>query len=83
MSLTRSISDTFAASVCKSNVTALNAMAALEHIFADKEGIAVRLVRGTTDTDITALALRNQDGTECFIYPNAAGNGVIVTAVAP
>jgi hypothetical protein len=52
-------------------------------VFADRIGIAMRIVRGATDTDITAIALCNEDGTETFIYPNAAASGLIVTDVVP
>jgi hypothetical protein len=39
--------------------------------------------RGTTDPDITYLGLRNANGTKCYIYPNAAGNGIVVSTVKP
>jgi hypothetical protein len=35
------------------------------------------------DLNITAIVLKNTNGDDCFIYPNAAGNGIIVTTVAP
>lgn len=52
-------------------------------VFGDKRGVAARIVRGSGDTDITALVLKNEDGTEVYVYPNAAGNGLIVTTTAP
>lgn len=39
--------------------------------------------RGTSDLDITYLALRNASGTKVFIYPNAGGTGVTVSTTAP
>lgn len=51
--------------------------------FFDVLGQVCEIGRGETDTDITYIALRNDSGTRCFIYPNAAGNGVIVTTVKP
>lgn len=39
--------------------------------------------RGTTDTDITFLTLRNAVGTKCYIYPDVAGTGIVVTTTHP
>ena len=39
--------------------------------------------RGTGDTDITYITLFNANGTRCDHYPNAEGNGIIVTTSAP
>lgn len=39
--------------------------------------------RGTTDIDITYIALRNASGTQVYIYPNAGGTGVTVSTTAP
>lgn len=39
--------------------------------------------RGSTDTDITYVALRNDTGVKCYIYPNAAGNGIVVSTTKP
>ncbi len=39
--------------------------------------------RGVTDTEITYIALRNSNGTKCYLYPNAAGTGITVTTVKP
>jgi len=46
-------------------------------------GTDVEVGRGTTDTDITFITLRNASGTKYYIYPNAAGNGLTVTATKP
>ena len=39
--------------------------------------------QGDSDTDITYMALRNENGTLVYIYPNAAGNGVTVSTSKP
>ena len=39
--------------------------------------------RGTSDLDITYLALRNASGTQVYIYPNSGGTGVTVSTTAP
>jgi len=83
MPLTVDTADVFARDVGKAVTAEQNAMAVLHRIFGDSAGIAVRLVRGTTDENITAIVLKNENGTECYIYPNAAGDGPIVSDVAP
>jgi hypothetical protein len=45
--------------------------------------VDAELGRGTTDADITYLALRNANGTKCYIYPNSAGNGIVVSTFKP
>ena len=49
----------------------------------DMHGISDAVGRGETDTDITYQTLINEGGDPCFIYPNAAGNGIIVTQTRP
>lgn len=44
---------------------------------------AVIFGRGTTDTDVTFLALRNSDGELTYILPNAAQNAIVVQAGRP
>lgn len=39
--------------------------------------------RGTTDTDITFLALTNADAEVCYIYPHADQNAIVVSATHP
>lgn len=46
-------------------------------------GHTASIGRGDTDDDITYITLHNDSGVECFIYPNAAGNGVIVQTTRP
>jgi hypothetical protein len=52
------------------------------HVWWDTN-VDAELGRGTSDTDITYLALRNANGTKCYIYPNAAGNGIVVSTTKP
>jgi hypothetical protein len=52
------------------------------HVVWDTD-VDAELGRGTTDTDITYLGLRNANGTKCYIYPNAAGNGIVVSTEKP
>lgn len=51
--------------------------------FMDMQGINSAMGRGETDIDITYLELMNESGTKVFIYPNAAGNGLIVSTTRP
>lgn len=46
-------------------------------------GVDAEVGRGTTDPDITYLALRNANGTRCYIYPDAAGTGIVVSTTKP
>jgi hypothetical protein len=46
-------------------------------------GTDAEIGRGTSDTDITFIALRNENGQKVYIYPNAAGNDIIATTVHP
>lgn len=39
--------------------------------------------RGVNDPNVTYISLYNTNNTRIFIYPNAAGNGLIVTSVKP
>jgi hypothetical protein len=39
--------------------------------------------QGDTDTDISYIALRNASGTLCYIYPDSAGTGIVVTTTKP
>jgi len=47
------------------------------------DGTDAEIGRGTTDTDITFIALRNASGTKCYIYPNATGDGITVSTTKP
>lgn len=44
---------------------------------------AIEFGRGTTDTDVVYLALRNSDGELAYIFPNATQNGITVQASKP
>jgi hypothetical protein len=39
--------------------------------------------KGTSDTDIIFIALRNTNGDQVFIYPNSTKNGVVVKDTRP
>lgn len=39
--------------------------------------------RGSTDKDVTFLALRNADGELAYIFPNATQDGITVQATRP
>lgn len=43
----------------------------------------VEFGRGTTDTDVVYLALRNSDGELAYIFPDAAQTGITVQATKP
>lgn len=45
-------------------------------------GVDAQLVRGTTDTDRTALAIRRSDGTRIYLYVDT-GTTLVVSATAP
>ena len=51
--------------------------------FFDDAGFVGAIGRGATDADITFIELQRDDGTSAFIYPNAAGNGIIVQTTKP
>lgn len=44
---------------------------------------AAEIGRGTTDTDVVYLALRNSDGELAYIFPNALQTGITVQATKP
>jgi hypothetical protein len=46
-------------------------------------GVFLRAFRGTTDTDITGWIMTNENGDTCYVYPNAAGNGIEVSTTKP
>jgi len=46
-------------------------------------GVDAEIGRGTTDTDITYMALRNADGELCYVFPNADQNAIVVQAGKP
>ena len=45
-------------------------------------GVDAQLVRGATDTDRTAIALRRSDGTRVYLYVDT-GTTLVVSATAP
>lgn len=49
----------------------------------DMHGVTDTLGRGEVDQDITYISLVNENGDLVFVYPNAAGNGLVVTQTRP
>jgi hypothetical protein len=45
-------------------------------------GVDAQLIRGATDTDRTAIALRRSDGTRVYLYVDT-GTTLVVSATAP
>ena len=52
-------------------------------VLVDERGIVCIIGRGETNPLITYKAFYNAGGTLCYIYPNAAGNGVLCSTVKP
>ena len=44
---------------------------------------AMLIGRGTTDTDVVFIALRNSDGELAYIFPDALQTGITVQAARP
>lgn len=49
----------------------------------DEKGPVSAFGRGVSDPNVTYLALYNTNNTKIYIYPDAAGTGLIVTSVKP
>lgn len=47
------------------------------------DGVEAELGRGTTDTDVTYIALHNETGQKVYIHPNAPANGVTASTIKP
>ena len=52
-------------------------------VIEDEFGGAFATGRGATDPNITYISLYNTNNVLCYIYPNAAGTGIIVSATKP
>jgi hypothetical protein len=52
-------------------------------VIFDERGLIAVIGRGETNPLITYKALNNAAGVLCYIYPNAAGNGVLCSTVKP
>ena len=50
---------------------------------ADQKGLISGLIRGVTDTDITALVLLEASGTISYVYPTAGGASITVSTTKP
>lgn len=46
-------------------------------------GVSASIGRGTTDTDIVYLRLKNADGESAYVFPNASQDGITVQATRP
>lgn len=60
-----------------------NIQAASEVIFRFATGVELAIGRGTTDTDIMAVRMRNADGETAYIFPDADQTGITVQASRP
>lgn len=49
----------------------------------DENGRIVGFGRGVLDPNVTYMVLLNTNNQLCYIFPNAAGNGIIVSTVKP
>ena len=54
-----------------------------DKVFDDEVGFVFAFGRGVNDSNVTYLALQNTNLQKVYVYPNAAGNGVVVTTVKP
>lgn len=54
-----------------------------DKVIDDEFGGVFATGRGVTNPLITYVALYNTNSVKCYIYPNAAGDGVIVSTVKP
>lgn len=61
-------------------VVKLNSAATVTFEWAS--GVDAQLIRGATDADRTALALRRSDGTRIYLYVDT-GTTLVVSATAP
>lgn len=52
-------------------------------VIVDERGVVCIIGRGESNPLITYKAFYNAAGTLCYIYPNAAGNGVLCSTVKP
>ena len=50
---------------------------------ADQKSFISGLIRGVSDTDITALVLKDSAGTICYVYPTTGGATITVSTTAP
>lgn len=60
---------------------AMTSLAAKE--FFDKSGLVLEIGRGTTDTDITYIALKDSNGDTAYIYPTTGGATATVSQTKP
>lgn len=84
MIITRVLNDERATRVSDASRHEMNEMSSkvLESKY-DTKGLVFAVGRGETDTKKTYIELKNTNGTSCFLYPNDAGDGVVVSTVKP
>lgn len=84
MTLTRKLNDPRATAVSSGGRDRGHEMTSkvLEQL-GDAKGAVYALGRGESDTKVTYIKLFNTGGTACYLYPNAAGNGLIVSTAKP
>lgn len=84
MQITRVLNDDRATAVTAASRHESNDMgSAVFKTGFDARGLVVEIGRGTTDPNKTYLALFNTNGTKCYLYPNDAGDGLVVDTVKP
>jgi len=54
-----------------------------DKVVEDELGGVFATGRGVLDKNVTYIQLYNTSGTKVYIYPNAAGNGLVVSTVKP
>lgn len=51
--------------------------------FLDQKGRVCEVGRGELNTKITYISLFNENGTQCYLYPDATGANPVCTPVKP
>ena len=46
-------------------------------------GVSASVGRGTTDTDVVYIRLKNTDGESAYVFPNATQDGITVQGTRP
>lgn len=47
------------------------------------DGVYIKAFRGVADPDVTGWIMTNANGTPCYVYPNATGDGLTVSTTKP
>lgn len=84
MTLTRVLNDPRATAACSGGRDTGHEMGSQKlESKIDAKGPVYELGRGVTDPAITYVALYNTSGVKCYLFPNAAGNGVTCSTTKP